>query len=80
MRTISLKSDEVFYDRLTHLAKQLSLSKSELIRKAVTAYEETARKRQLKDQMRAASLRVREASINLNAEMDDTLLDGLDDV
>jgi len=80
MRTITLKSDEAFFDRLTHLARELSLSKSELIRKAVTAYEETAHRRQLKEQMRTASQRVREANIQINAEMDDTLLDGLDDV
>ncbi len=80
MRTITLKSDEAFFDRLTHLARELSLSKSELIRKAVTAYEETARRRLLKEQMRTASQRVREANIQINAEMDDALFDGLDDV
>jgi len=80
MRTITLKSDEIFFDNLTHLAHQLNLSKSELIRKAVTAYEETIHRQQLKEQMRIASLRVREANERFLTEMDDMLLDGLDDV
>ena len=80
MKTITLKSDDKFFEKLSQLAKQLHLSKSELIRKAVSEYEETVRRRVLKEQMRDASLRVREQSRKVAEELDGTLMDGLDDV
>ncbi len=80
MKTITLKSDDKFFEKLSQLAKQLHLSKSELIRKAVSEYEETVRRRALKEQMRDASLRVREHSRKMAEELEGTLMDGLDDV
>ena len=39
MKTITLKTDDNFFEKVTDLAKQLHLSKSELIRRAVAEYE-----------------------------------------
>ena len=79
MKTITLKADERFFEKVTALAKQLHLTKSELIRRAVSEYEETVRRRALKEQMRDASLRVREQSRRIAEEWEGTLEDGLDD-
>jgi len=79
MKTITLKSDEHFFERLTHLAKELHLSKSELIRRAVMEYEERIYKMRLKQQLKEASLRVREANKKINDEFDVAIVDGLDD-
>ncbi len=80
MKTITMKADDRFFEKVTTLAKQLHLTKSELIRKAVSEYEETVRRRALKEQMRDASLRVREHSRKMAEELEGTLMDGLDDV
>ncbi len=80
MKTITMKADDRFFEKVTTLAKQLHLTKSELIRKAVNEYEETVRRRALKEQMRDASLRVREHSRKMAEELEGTLMDGLDDV
>ena len=78
MKTITLKADERFFEKVTSLAKQLHLTKSELIRRAVSEYEETVRRRALREQMRDASLRVKEQSRRIAEEWEGTLEDGLD--
>jgi len=80
MKTITLKADDTFFDKVTGMAKQLHLSKSELIRRAVAEYEEVMKRREMKEQMLKASMRVRESSRKMAEEFDDTLMDGLDDV
>ena len=80
MKTITLKTDDTFFEKVTELSRQLHLTKSELIRRAISDYEETIRRRALKEQMRNASLRVRGQSREINEEFSDTLMDGLDDV
>jgi len=80
MKTITLKTDDTFFEKVTELSKQLHLTKSELIRRAISEYEETIRRRALKEQMRNASLRVKEHSKKINEAFSDTLMDGLEDV
>ena len=79
MRTITMKADESFFEKVTMLAKELHVTKSELIRRAVNEYEETIRRRALKEQMRNASMRVRNQSRKISEEMENTLGDGLYD-
>ena len=40
MKTITLKTDDTFFEKVNDLAKHLHLSKSELIRRAVAEYED----------------------------------------
>ena len=80
MKTITLKTDDIFFEKVTDLAKHLHLSKSELIRRAVAEYEEVMYKREIKEQMKQASFRVRENNVKINHEFDDSLNDGLNDV
>lgn len=80
MKTITLKTDDIFFEKVTDLAKHLHLSKSELIRRAVAEYEELMYKKEIKEQMKQASFRVRESNVKINHEFDDSLNDGLNDV
>lgn len=79
MKTITLKSDDAFFDKVTELAKRFHLSKSELIRRAVNEYESALYKRQLQEQIKRASMKVREASADMSREFEATLEDGLDE-
>ena len=80
MKTITLKTDDTFFEKVTELAKHLHLSKSELIRRAVAEYEAVMKKREIKEQMKQASMRVRNASSAIVEEFDDSITDGLRDV
>jgi predicted transcriptional regulator len=80
MKTITLKTDDIFFEKVTDLAKHLHLSKSELIRRAVAEYEEVMYKREIKERMKQASVRVREHNRKINHEFDDSLNDGLNNV
>ena len=80
MKTITLKTDDVFFEKVTELAKYLHLSKSELIRRSIVEYEEAIQRKKMKEQMRQASLKVRKANRMINHEFDDTLNDGFENV
>ena len=80
MKTITLKTDDTFFEKVTELAKSLHLSKSELIRRSIAEYEKAIQRREMKEQMRQASLKVRKANRMNNHEFDDTLNDGLENV
>lgn len=80
MKTITLKTDDTFFEKVNDLAKQLHLTKSELIRRSVAEYELLIRKREMKERMKEASLRVREANKEINDVFDVTFGDGLKDV
>lgn len=80
MRTITLKTDDVFFDTLDNMAKETGSSKSELIRKAVAYYGELLEKERLKKQIKEASFAVRKESIATSKEFDDATADGLDNV
>lgn len=77
MHTITLKSDDTFYETLNDMVKTLKITKSELIRRSVTYYREALKQEQLKEQMKRASLKVRDHSLSMVQEFDDTLNDGL---
>ncbi len=80
MKTITVKTDDSFFDKVTTLAKRLHLTKSELIRQAIAEYEEVMKRKEMKEQMKEASLRVRKANSKVNKAFDNTLADGLDHV
>jgi len=77
MHTITLKSDDSFYETLNDMVKTLKITKSELIRRSVNYYREALKQEQLKEQMKRASLKVRDHSLSMVREFDDTLNDGL---
>ena len=80
MKTITLKTDESFFEKVTTLAKHLHLTKSELIRRSIAEFELQIQKKEMKEQMKQASMRVRAANIEIVSEFDDTANDGLDNV
>lgn len=80
MHTITLKSDDYFFNMLGDMVKTFNTTKSELIRTAVLHYKETLEKEKLKTQIQKASLLVRDASLSLDAEFDETIDDGLKNV
>jgi len=77
MHTITLKSDDHFYNTLENMAKMLQTTKSDLIRKAVVYYKDSLEKERLKEQIRNASFKVREDSLQISKEFEYTLNDGL---
>ena len=80
MKTITLKTDDTFFEKVNDLAKQLHLTKSELIRRSITEYESHIKKRAMKERMKEASLRVRESNKEINDLFEVTSEDGLKDV
>ena len=80
MKTITMKTDDTFFEKVNTLANQLHLTKSELIRRSVAEYESVIKRRAMKDKMKEASLRVREANKEIYDEFETTLEDGLKDV
>ena len=77
MKTITFKTDDLFFENLSKLAKSLHLSKSELIRKAIQEYEETLKKNMIKEKIKKASFKVRENIKKEIKELENTNLDGL---
>lgn len=80
MKTITMKTDDTFFEKVNALAKELHLTKSELIRRSIVEYESIIKKRAMKEKMKEASLRVREANKEINDTFETTLEDGLKDV
>jgi len=77
MHTITLKSDDTFYNTLEEMVQSLHTTKSDLIRKAVVYYKDALEKERLKEQIKDASFKVREGSLKISQEFDSTLNDGL---
>ncbi len=80
MKTITLKTDDKFFEKINNLAKQFHLTKSELIRRSVAEYASIMERKMMKEQMKEASLRVREASKEMNDAFEVTFDDGLKNV
>ena len=78
MRTITLKSDESFYELVNRLAQKLHISKSQLIRDAVHHYANLLRKEQLRHALQQESLMSKKVYNKEMKEWEITLLDGLD--
>jgi len=77
MHTITLKSDDIFYDTLNNMVKSLKTTKSELIRKAVIYYKSVLEKEKLKHQIKQASMKVRKESLKISQEFENTVDNGL---
>jgi len=77
MHTITLKSDDAFYDTLNDMVKNLKTTKSALIRRAVIYYKSALEKERLKAKIKQASLKVKDESLKISQEFDNTLSDGL---
>ena len=77
MKTITLKADEGFDERLTQLAKRLGTTKSGVIREAVGNYERQVEREELARRIREASLRTREEALRTSTDWDDANADGL---
>jgi len=80
MKTITLKAEDSFFEKVTSLAKVLHLSKSELIRQSIVEFEKNIKNKKLKEKMMHASLKVREANRAIVNDFDGTAQDGLIDV
>lgn len=80
MKTITLKTDDSFFEKVNSLAKHLHLTKSELIRRSITEFELHIQKKEMKERMKQASMRVREANLDMVDEFDDAADDGLENV
>jgi predicted transcriptional regulator len=80
MRTITLKTDDGFFNTLGNMAKETGSTKSDIIRKAVGYYGELLERERLKRQIKEASFAVRKESATISKEFDDTIADGLDNV
>ncbi len=80
MHTITLKTDDNFFEMLSEMVSRLGTTKSELIRNAVLNYKETLEQEALKSQLQKASQKVREHSSQMVKEWDETLVDGLENV
>ena len=80
MKTITLKTDDSFFEHITQLAKSLHLSKSELIRRSVKEYEKFIKKQVLKEQIKTASYNVRAKNNEIIQDFDSSITDGLKDV
>ena len=80
MKTITLKADDTFFEQITQLAKNLHLTKSELIRRSVKEYENFIKKQLLKEQIKIASYNVRMKNLQIIKDFDESADDGLHDV
>lgn len=80
MHTITLKTDDNFFMMLNDMVAKFGTSRSELIRNAVINYKETLEKEQLRLQIQRASLKVRNESLTIANEFDETLIDGIGNV
>ena len=77
MKTITLKADEGFDTTLTGLAESLHTTKSGVIRAAVLSYKKQLERESLARQVRAASLAVREQTVEISKDMAGSAADRL---
>jgi predicted transcriptional regulator len=80
MHTITLKSDDDFFEMLNQMSKALNTNRSDVIRKSVLYYKDALEKEKLKLQIKKASLKTRGEDLKISKEFEDTLSDGLEDV
>ena len=80
MKTITLKTDDHFFDKVAEMAQRLHMNKSELIRKAIVEYEKAMYCKEIKERMKKASMKVRGEGLEIEKLFEDTLDDGLKDV
>lgn len=79
MKTITLKTDDEFFAKVTELAKRLHMSKSELIREAIRNYEKELQRKRLKKLLQKESLASRNMIKDEQRIWEESLEDGLTD-
>ena len=79
MHTVTLKADDRLYGQISLMAEELDLSKSELIRRALFAYQETLNKNKVKKEIQEASFKVRNIDRSVISLLDGLASDGLPD-
>jgi hypothetical protein len=79
MKTITLKADPKFDAELTALAERLHTTKSAVIREAVGEYVTQLNREEMRKKLQAASLLVRDQTLEELEVFDATLMDGLDE-
>ncbi len=77
MKTITLKADKRLDALLSRLASEQGCTRSAIIREAILSYEATLEKKALKVQMTKASYLVRDQAVDVAADLEDSLSDGI---
>lgn len=77
MKTITLKADDHFDERLVRLAVRLGTTKSAVIREAVGVYERQLDREELAKRIREASLKTRDEAQRTVRELEAADADGL---
>ena len=80
MRTLTLKADEDCFNQVTQLAKQLNITKSDLLRQSIALFDAKVKKDTLKKQIFMAAKNVEQANKRVVEHFEDTLTDGLGNV
>ena len=80
MKTITLKTDDTFFEHITEFAKSLHLTKSELIRRSIKEYEKFIKKQALKEQIKTASYNVKVENEKILQDFEAVSSDGLENV
>lgn len=77
MKTITLKADNELDATVSRMARDRKKTRSAVIREAIFSYEEHLRRAKLKEQIRSASLKVRNDSLQTAQETGEAHADGL---
>ena len=77
MKTVTIKADAEFDELLSRLAGRLSTTRSRVIRDAVRNYQQYLDREELRQKIRAASLKTRAQALEISAEFDVANADGL---
>ena len=77
MKTVTIKADAEFDALLSRLAERLSTTRSRVIRDAVKNYQQFLDREELRQKIRAASLKTRAQALEVSAEFDVANADGL---
>jgi len=77
MKTVTIKADAEFDELLKNLAGRLHTTKSRIIRDAVRNYQQHLNREELRQKIRAASLKTRKQALDASSEFDDASSDGL---
>jgi predicted transcriptional regulator len=77
MKTVTIKADAEFDALLSRLAGRLSTTRSRVIRDAVKNYQQYLDREELRQKIRAASLKTRAQALDESAEFDIVNADGL---
>ena len=77
MKTVTIKADAEFDALLSRLAGRLSTTRSRVIRDAVRNYQQHLDREDLRKAIESASLRTRAQALEVSAEFEVTIADGL---